>query len=209
MAKAVGIDLVTNKSVVAVMDGGAAVGISNSEGGWTTPSVVAFAKGGERLVGPLARSEAAVNPENTVYSIKRFMGRRSSEVDSERKIVPYKVVSGKDDREEVEVAGEKFTPEQISAIVLQKLKSDAEAYLGTTVKDAVITVPAYFNDAQRQATKNAGEIAGLNVLRIINDPTAASLTYGLYNKANEKILVFDLGGGTFDLSVLDVGDGAV
>ena len=207
MAKAVGIDLGTTNSVVAVMEGGEAVVIPNSEGGRTTPSVVAFAKGGERLVGTLARRQAAVNPENTVYSIKRFMGRRFSEVDSERKIVPYKVIAGKDDRAEVEVAGERFTPEQISAIVLQKLKADAEAYLGTAVKDAVITVPAYFNDAQRQATKNAGEIAGLNVIRIINEPTAASLAYGLDKKANEKILVFDLGGGTFDVSVLEVGEG--
>src|ERR1035437_1551607 len=207
MAKAVGIDLGTTNSVVAVMEGGEAVVIPNSEGGRTTPSVVAFAKGGERLVGTLARRQAAVNPENTVYSIKRFMGRRFSEVDSERKIVPYKVVAGKDDRAEVEIAGDRFTPEQISAIVLQKLKADAEAYLGTDVKDAVITVPAYFNDAQRQTTKKAGEIADLNVIRIINEPTAASLAYGLDKKANEKILVFDLGGGTFDVSVLEVGEG--
>src|SRR5579859_1393468 len=207
MPKTVGIDLGTTNSVIAVMEGGEPVVIPNSEGSRTTPSVVAFTKTGERLVGTLARRQAAVNPENTVYSIKRFMGRRFAEVDSERKIVPYKVVSGKDDRAEVEVASEKFTPEQISAIVLQKLKADAEAYLGTTVKDAVITVPAYFHDAQRQATKNAGEIAGLTVIRIINEPTAASLAYGLDKKANEKILVFDLGGGTFDVSVLEVGEG--
>src|ERR1700716_1364304 len=172
MPNAVGIGLGTTNSVVAVMEGGEAVVIPNSEGGRTTPSVVAFAKGGERLVGTLARRQAAVNPENTVYSIKRFMGRRFSEVDSERKIVPYKVVAGKDDRAEVEVMGERYTPEQISAIVLQKLKADAEAYLGTEVKDAVITVPAYFNDAQRQATKNAGEIAGLNARRIIKETAA-------------------------------------
>jgi molecular chaperone DnaK len=207
MPKAVGIDLGTTNSVVAVMEGGEAVVIPSSEGGRTVPSVVAFAKGGERLVGQLARRQAAVNPENTIYSIKRFMGRRYGEVDSERKIVPYKVISGKDDRVEVQAGGETHTPEQVSAMILQKLKADAEAYLGTTVKDAVITVPAYFNDAQRQATKNAGEIAGLNVIRIINEPTAASLAYGLDKKANEKILVFDLGGGTFDVSILEVGEG--
>jgi molecular chaperone DnaK len=207
MAKAVGIDLGTTNSVVAVMEGGEAVVIPNAEGGRTTPSVVAFTKGGERLVGTLARRQAAVNPENTVYSIKRFMGRRLKEVGSEKAIVPYKVVEGKDGRVEVEVAGQTYTPEQISAMILQKLKADAETYLGQPVKDAVITVPAYFNDAQRQATKNAGEIAGLNVIRIINEPTAASLAYGLDKKTNEKILVFDLGGGTFDVSVLEVGDG--
>jgi molecular chaperone DnaK len=207
MAKAVGIDLGTTNSVVATMEGGESVVIPNSEGGRITPSVVAFTKSGERLVGQLARRQAAVNPENTVYSIKRFMGRRFSEVESERKIVPYKVLAGKDDRVEVEVMGKRYTPEEISAIILQKLKADAEAYLGTTVTDAVITVPAYFNDAQRQATKNAGEIAGLNVIRIINEPTAAALAYGLDKKTNEKILVFDLGGGTFDVSVLEVGEG--
>jgi molecular chaperone DnaK len=207
MAKAVGIDLGTTNSVVAVMEGGEAVVIPNAEGGRTTPSVVAFTRSNERLVGTLARRQAAVNPENTIYSIKRFMGRRLKEVESERAIVPYKVVEGKDGRVEVEVLREPYTPEQVSAMILQKLKSDAEAYLGQPVKDAVITVPAYFNDAQRQATKNAGEIAGLNVIRIINEPTAASLAYGLDKKTNEKILVFDLGGGTFDVSVLEVGDG--
>src|SRR3979409_1023864 len=207
MAKAVGIDLGTTNSVIAVMEGGEPVVIPNSEGARTTPSVVAFTNSGERLVGQLARRQAAVNPENTVYSIKRFMGRRYSEVESERKIVPYKVVPGKDDRAEVDIGGQRYTPEQISAMILQKLKADAEAYLGATVKDAVITVPAYFNDAQRQATKNAGEIPGLNVIRIINEPTAASLAYGLDKKTNEKILVFDLGGGTFDVSVLEVGEG--
>ncbi|MGA8427217.1 MAG: Hsp70 family protein, partial [Candidatus Dormiibacterota bacterium] len=207
MAKTVGIDLGTTNSVVAVMEGGEPVVIPNAEGGRTTPSVVAFTKGGERLVGQLARRQAAVNPENTVYSIKRFMGRLYNEVASERKIVPYKVVAGKDGRAEVDVAGTKYTPEQISAMILQKLKVDAEAYLGEKVTDAVITVPAYFNDAQRQATKNAGQIAGLNVLRIINEPTAASLAYGLDRKESEKILVFDLGGGTFDVSILEVGEG--
>jgi molecular chaperone DnaK len=207
MAKTVGIDLGTTNSVVAVMEGGEPTVIANAEGGRTTPSVVAFTRGGERLVGTLARRQAAVNPHNTVYSIKRFMGRLLSEVGTEAKQVPYKVVAGKDGRVEVEVNGEHHTPEQISAMILQKLKTDAEAYLGEKVTDAVITVPAYFNDAQRQATKNAGQIAGLNVLRIINEPTAASLAYGLDKKENEKILVFDLGGGTFDVSILEVGEG--
>jgi molecular chaperone DnaK len=209
MAKTVGIDLGTTNSVIAVMEGGEPVVIPNSEGSRTTPSVVAFTKSGERLVGGLARRQAAVNPENTISSIKRFMGRRLTEVESERKIVPYDVKAGKDDRVVVDVpnAGKEFTPEEISAMTLQKLKADAEAYLGEKVTDAVITVPAYFNDSQRQATKNAGQIAGLNVLRIINEPTAASLAYGLEKKENETILVFDLGGGTFDVSVLDVGDG--
>jgi molecular chaperone DnaK len=209
MPKTVGIDLGTTNSVIAAMEAGEPVVIPNSEGSRTTPSVVAFTKSGERLVGNLARRQAAVNPENTISSIKRFMGRRYVEVESERKIVPYKVKPGKDDRVVVEVpaAGKDFTPEEISAMILQKLKADAEAYLGEKVTDAVITVPAYFNDSQRQATKNAGQIAGLNVLRIINEPTAASLAYGLDKKANETILVFDLGGGTFDVSILDVGDG--
>jgi molecular chaperone DnaK len=209
MPKTVGIDLGTTNSVIAVMEGGEPVVIPNSEGSRTTPSVVAFTKSGERLVGQLARRQAAVNPENTVYSIKRFMGRTFSEVDSERKIVPYQVKPGKDDRAIVHVpsTGKDFTPEEISAMILQKLKADAEAYLGEKVTDAVITVPAYFNDSQRQATKNAGQIAGLNVVRIINEPTAASLAYGLDKKTNETILVFDLGGGTYDVSVLDVGDG--
>jgi molecular chaperone DnaK len=209
MPKTVGIDLGTTNSVIAVMEGGEPVVIPNSEGSRTTPSVVAFTKSGERLVGQLARRQAAVNPENTVSSIKRFMGRKFVEVDSERKIVPYEVKPGKDDRVVVRIpnADKEFTPEEISAMILQKLKSDAESYLGEKVTDAVITVPAYFNDSQRQATKNAGQIAGLNVLRIINEPTAASLAYGLDKKANETILVFDLGGGTFDVSVLDVGDG--
>src|SRR5437016_3098299 len=207
MPKTVGIDLGTTNSVIAVMEGGEPVVIPNSEGSRTTPSVVAFTKSGERLVGTLARRQAAVNPENTVYSIKRFMGRLLSEVTTEAKQVPYKVIAGKDGRVEVEAGGERHTPEQISAMTLQKLKTDAEAYLGEKVTDAVITVPAYFNDAQRQATKNAGQIAGLNVLRIINEPTAAALAYGLEKKENEKILVFDLGGGTFDVSILEVGEG--
>ena len=207
MAKTVGIDLGTTNSVIAVMEAGEPVVIPNAEGGRTTPSVVAFTKSGERLVGQLARRQAAVNPENTVYSIKRFMGRKYDEVETERKMVPYKVIAGKDGRVEVEIQGQRYTPEQISAMILQKLKTDAEAYLGEKVTDAVITVPAYFNDSQRQATKNAGEIAGLNVVRIINEPTAAALAYGLDKKENEKILVFDLGGGTYDVSVLEIGEG--
>src|SRR5438477_469067 len=207
MAKTVGIDLGTTNSVIAVMEAGEPVVIPNAEGGRTTPSVVAFTKSGERLVGQLARRQAAVNPENTVYSIKRFMGRNYGEVDRERKMVPYKTLAGKDGRVEVEIQGQRYTPEQISAMILQKLKTDAEAYLGEKVTDAVITVPAYFNDSQRQATKNAGEIAGLNVVRIINEPTAAALAYGLDKKENEKILVFDLGGGTYDVSVLEIGEG--
>src|SRR5918911_493840 len=209
MAKTVGIDLGTTNSVIAVMEGGEPVVIPNSEGSRITPSVVAFTKSGERLVGNLARRQAAVNPENTVYSIKRFMGRNYGEVESERKIVPYDVRAGKEDRAVVWIpsANKEFTPEEISAMILQKLKADAEAYLGEKVTDAVITVPAYFNDSQRQATKNAGQIAGLNVIRIINEPTAAALAYGLEKKENEKILVFDLGGGTYDVSVLEVGEG--
>src|ERR671922_2150952 len=207
MAKTVGIDLGTTNSVIAVMEAGEPVVIPNAEGGRTTPSVVAFTKSGERLVGQLARRQAAVNPENTVYSIKRFMGRQYGEVDRERKMVPYKTIAGKDGRVEVEIQSQRYTPEQISAMILQKLKTDAEAYLGEKVTDAVITVPAYFNDSQRQATKNAGQIAGLNVIRIINEPTAASLAYGLDKKQAETILVFDLGGGTFDVSILEVGEG--
>ena len=209
MGKTVGIDLGTTNSVVAVMEGGEPVVIANSEGARTTPSVVAYTKGKERLVGSLARRQAVVNPQNTIASIKRFMGRKMGEVDSERKLVPYEVKAGKDDRVQVMVPnmGKEFTPEEISASVLGKLKADAEAYLGEKVTDAVITVPAYFGDAQRQATKNAGEIAGLTVLRVINEPTAASLAYGLDKKKNETILVFDLGGGTFDVSLLDVGEG--
>ena len=207
MAKAVGIDLGTTNSCIAVMEGGKSTVITNSEGGRTTPSVVSITKKGERLVGQLAKRQAALNPENTVYSIKRFIGRKYSEVESERKIVSYDVKKGRNDLAEVEMAGKSHTPEEVSSMILQKLKTDAESYLGTKITDAVVTVPAYFNDAQRQATKNAGKIAGLNVLRIINEPTAASLAYGLEKKKEEKILVFDLGGGTFDVSVLEVGEG--
>lgn len=207
MGKAVGIDLGTTNSVVAVMEGGKPTVISNAEGGRTTPSVVAFTKSGERLVGQLARRQAVLNPENTVYSIKRFIGRRFSEVESERKIVSYKVKEGPDGGCKVAIQGKDYSPEEISAMILRKLKEDAEKYLGEKVTGAVITVPAYFNDSQRQSTKNAGTIAGLEVLRIINEPTAAALAYGLESKANETILVFDLGGGTFDVSILEVGDG--
>ncbi|TET49648.1 MAG: molecular chaperone DnaK [Actinomycetota bacterium] len=207
MGKAVGIDLGTTNSAIAVMEGGKPTVITNSEGGRTTPSVISLTKKGERLVGQLAKRQAALNPENTIYSIKRFIGRKYDEVESERKIVAYEVLKGRNNLAEVKIGGKEQTPEEISAMILQKLKKDAESYLGTEVTDAVITVPAYFNDAQRQATKNAGKIAGLNVLRIINEPTAASLAYGLDKKKEEKILVFDLGGGTFDVSVLEVGDG--
>jgi molecular chaperone DnaK len=207
MGKAVGIDLGTTNSCISVMEGGKPVVITNTEGGRTTPSVVGITKKGERLVGQLAKRQAALNPENTIYSIKRFIGRKYGEVESERKIVSYSVVEGKNGLAEVKLADRNYTPEEISAMILQKLKADAESYLGTEVSDAVITVPAYFNDAQRQATKNAGKIAGLNVLRIINEPTAAALAYGLDKKKEEKILVFDLGGGTFDVSVLEVGEG--
>ncbi|HEY3783326.1 MAG TPA: molecular chaperone DnaK [Fimbriimonadaceae bacterium] len=209
MGKTVGIDLGTTNSVVAVMEGGEPVVISTSEGSRTLPSVVAFKQNGERLVGITAKRQAVVNPENTVFSIKRFMGHKLSEVATEAKRVPYKVKAGKNGEAVafIPALNKEFTPEEISAMILQKLKADAEAYLGETVDQAVITVPAYFNDSQRTATKNAGEIAGLKVLRIINEPTAASLAYGLDKKANETILVFDLGGGTFDVSVLDVGEG--
>jgi molecular chaperone DnaK len=207
MGKAVGIDLGTTNSCIAVMEGGNPVVITNTEGGRTTPSVVAITKKGERLVGQLAKRQAALNPENTIYSIKRFIGRKYNEVESERKIVSYQVLEGKNSLAEVKLSDRNYTPEEVSAMILQKLKADAESYLGTQVTDAVITVPAYFNDSQRQATKNAGKIAGLNVLRIINEPTAASLAYGLDKKKEEKILVFDLGGGTFDVSVLEVGEG--
>jgi len=207
MAKAVGIDLGTTNSVVAVMEGGKPTVIINSDGSRLTPSVVAFTKTGERLVGQIAKRQAVLNPENTIYSAKRFIGRRYSEVQSEIKNVPYKVVAGQNDAVRFEITGKQYAPEEISAQVLRKLADDAAKYLGEKVNDAVITVPAYFNDAQRQATKDAGKIGGLNVLRIINEPTAAALAYGLDKKKNETILVFDLGGGTFDVSILDVGDG--
>ncbi|MBM3456967.1 MAG: molecular chaperone DnaK [Armatimonadetes bacterium] len=209
MGRTVGIDLGTTNSVVAVMQGGEPVVIPNSEGGRTTPSVVAFTASGERLVGAPAKRQAAINPENTIYSIKRFMGRRFDEVAEERKLVPYEVVEGRNGMAVVEIQGKQYAPEEISAMILQKLKADAEAYLGETVTAAVVTVPAYFNDAQRTATKNAGQIAGLEVLRIINEPTAASLAYGLDKKSEETILVYDLGGGTFDISILDVSEGLV
>ncbi len=208
MGKAVGIDLGTTNSVVAVMEGGHAVVIPNAEGSRTTPSVVAFNKAGERLVGHLARRQSVVNPENTVYSIKRFIGRRYDEVESERKIVSYKVKESPEGGCRVTLQGKDYAPEEVSAMVLRKLKEDAEKYLGEKVTNAVITVPAYFNDSQRQATKNAGQVAGLNVLRIINEPTAAALAYGIdKTKRQERVLVFDLGGGTFDVSILEVGDG--
>ncbi len=207
MGKAVGIDLGTTNSVVAVMEGGQPTVIANTEGARTTPSVVAISKGGERLVGQLARRQAVVNPQNTVYSIKRFMGRHYSEVASELQNISYKVKEGPEGGCKVVLGGKDYSPEEISAMILRKLKEDAEKYLGEKVTGAVITVPAYFNDSQRQATKNAGQIAGLEVLRIINEPTAAALAYGLERKKNETILVFDLGGGTFDVSVLEVGDG--
>ncbi len=209
MAKIIGIDLGTTNSVVAVMEGGDPVVIPNEEGGRTTPSVVGFTKDGERLVGQVAKRQAVTNPENTVYSIKRFMGRRFGEVSEEIKIVPYKVVSGSNNVAKVKVRDKEFSPPEISALVLQKLKRAAENYLGTTVTDAVITVPAYFNDSQRQATKDAGTIAGLNVRRIINEPTAAALAYGLDKKKDETIAVYDFGGGTFDISILEVGDNVV
>jgi molecular chaperone DnaK len=207
MAKAVGIDLGTTNSVVAVMEGGNPTVIINSEGNRLTPSVVAFTKTGERLVGQLARRQAVLNPENTIYSAKRFIGRRYNEVQDEIKNVPFKAVSGPNDAVRFDIQGKQYAPEEISATVLRKLVEDAAKYLGEKVTDAVITVPAYFNDAQRTATRDAGKIAGLNVLRIINEPTAASLAYGLDKKSSETILVFDLGGGTFDVSILEVGEG--
>ncbi len=209
MPKVIGIDLGTTNSCVAVMEGGEPVVIPNAEGARTTPSIVAINKNGERLVGEVAKRQAITNPENTVYSIKRFMGRKydDPEVDRDRRLVPYKVVRSSIGDAWVEVQGKTYSPPEISAMILQKLKSDAEAYLGERVMQAVITVPAYFNDAQRQATKDAGKIAGLEVLRIINEPTAASLAYGLDKKKDERIAVYDLGGGTFDISILELGDG--
>src|SRR5881296_2844095 len=208
MAKTIGIDLGTTNSVVAVMEGGEPVVITNPEGSRLTPSVVAFTKTGERLVGQVAKRQAVTNPQNTVFSIKRFMGRKYDEVSEEMKIVPYEVVKGPNDDVRVKAGGKEYAPPELSAMILQKLKADAEAYLGEAVTDAVITVPAYFNNAQREATKDAGKIAGLNVLRIINEPTAASLAYGLDKEGEDQtILVFDLGGGTFDVSVLELGEG--
>jgi molecular chaperone DnaK len=209
MSKIIGIDLGTTNSVVAVMQGGEPVVIPNQEGGRTTPSVVAVTKAGERLVGQVAKRQAVTNPENTVYSIKRFMGRRFDEVTEEAKRVPYHVVKGPHDDARVDIFGKSYSPPEISAMILGKLKSAAEDFLGEKVTKAVITVPAYFNDSQRQATKQAGEIAGLEVLRIINEPTAAALAYGLDKKKDETIAVYDLGGGTFDISILEVGEGVV
>ena len=207
MSKIIGIDLGTTNSVVAVMEAGSAKVLINSSGNRTTPSIVAFTDKGERLVGQPARQQQITNPTGTVFSIKRFMGRRGKEVDNEQKMVPYEVIGGEEDLVKVKVKDDEYTPQEISAMVLQNLKKTAEDYLGEEVSKAVITVPAYFNDSQRQATKEAGEVAGLSVERIINEPTAAALAYGLDKKSNEKIAVFDLGGGTFDVSILDVGDG--
>lgn len=211
MGKIIGIDLGTTNSVVAVMEGGQPTVISTAEGGRLAPSVVAFNKNGERLVGQTAKRQAVINSENTVYSIKRFIGRRFDETETERSMVPFKVIEGpsNDVRVKIPVTGREYSPQEISAMVLAKLKSDAEAYLGESVTQAVITVPAYFNDSQRQATKDAGKIAGLEVMRIINEPTASALAYGLDKKTDETILVFDLGGGTFDVSILEVGEGVI
>src|SRR5688572_22014423 len=208
MGKTIGIDLGTTNSCVAVLEGGEPTVLENSEGGRTTPSVVAFSEGGERLVGTVAKRQAVMNPENTIFSIKRFMGRKEAEVKEEETIVPYKVVGGPGGDVRVDVRGKQYSPPEISAMILQKLKADAEAKLGETVDSAVITVPAYFNDDQRQATKDAGKVAGLEVKRIINEPTAASLAYGLDKESDDQnVLVFDLGGGTFDVSILEIGDG--
>src|SRR4051812_31570283 len=210
MSKIIGIDLGTTNSVVAVMEGGEPVVITNPEGGRLTPSVVAFSKTGERLVGQVAKRQAVTNPANTIFSIKRFMGRRMDEVNEEMKMVPYHVVP-EGQRVAIKVDGQPkpITPPEISAMILQKLKQAAEEYLGQPVAKAVITVPAYFNDAQRQATKDAGQIAGLEVMRIVNEPTAAALAYGLDKKKDETIAVYDFGGGTFDISILEVGEGVV
>jgi molecular chaperone DnaK len=207
MGKTIGIDLGTTNSAVAVLTGGEPEVLPNAEGGRTTPSVVGFSKSGERLVGTVAKRQAVTNPENTIFSVKRFMGRKYAEVNEEMTIVPYEVVRGQNGDARIRVDGKEFSPQEISAMILQKLKADAEAFLGETVTDAVVTVPAYFNDAQRQATKDAGTIAGLDIKRIINEPTAAALAYGLDKETDQTILVFDLGGGTFDVSVLEIGDG--
>src|SRR5262245_57480896 len=207
MARVIGIDLGTTNSCMAVVEGGEPTVIPNAEGGRTTPSVVAFTKDDQRLVGAPAKRQQVTNPENTVFSIKRFMGRKFDEVSEEMKIVPYEVVKGPNDDVRVKAGGKEYAPPEISAMILQKLKTDAEAYLGETVTDAVITVPAYFNNAQREATKDAGKIAGLNVVRIINEPTAASLAYGPEKENDQTILVWDLGGGTFDVSSLELAEG--
>ncbi|HKC75564.1 MAG TPA: molecular chaperone DnaK, partial [Chloroflexota bacterium] len=209
MARVIGIDLGTTNSCMAAMEGGEPVVIPNSEGNRTTPSVVAFTRSGERLVGQVAKRQAITNSENTIFSIKRFMGRKYADpaVDRDKRLVPYKVTQAANGDVQIEAMGQRYAPPQISAMILQKLKNDAEAYLGDKVTQAVITVPAYFDNAQREATKDAGRIAGLEVLRIINEPTAASLAYGLDKKKDEKIAVYDLGGGTFDISILEIGDG--
>src|SRR5258705_6788503 len=209
MSKIIGIDLGTTNSVVAVMEGGEPVVITNPEGGRLTPSVVAFTKTGERLVGQVAKRQAVTNPENTIFSIKRFMGRKFDEVNEEMKMVPYQVVRASNGDARVNALGKEYSPPEISAMILQKLKQAAEEYIGSPVARAVITVPAYFNDAQRQATKDAGQIAGLEVMRIVNEPTAAALAYGLDKKKDETIAVYDFGGGTFDISILEVGEGVV
>src|SRR6058998_2203788 len=209
MAKTIGIDLGTTNSAMAVIEGGEPTVIPNAEGGRTTPSVVAFTNDGQRLVGAPAKRQQVTNPQNTIFSIKRFMGRKFGEVSEEMKIVPYEVVEGSNGDVRVKAEGKEYVPPEISAMILQKLKRDAESYLGEPVTDAVITVPAYFSDAQRQATKEAGEIAGLTVQRIVNEPTAAALAYGLEKESDQTILVFDLGGGTFDVSLLEIGEGVV
>jgi molecular chaperone DnaK len=209
MARAVGIDLGTTNSVIATVESGQPTVIANAEGQRTTPSVVGFTDQGDRVVGQLARRQAILNPKGTIYSAKRFIGRRFDEVTSEMSAVSFDVVPGPDGVVRFDIRGKLYAPEEISALVLRKLAEDASKFLGEKVTEAVITVPAYFNDAQRQATKDAGRIAGLEVLRIINEPTAAALAYGLDKKSNETVLVFDLGGGTFDVSILDVGDGVV
>src|SRR4026209_2936385 len=209
MSKIIGIDLGTTNSVVAVMEGGEPVVITNSEGGRLTPSVVGFTKSGERLVGQVAKRQAVTNPENTVFSIKRFMGRKFDEVSEEMKMVPYSIIRASNGDVRVKAGGKEYSPPEISAMILQKLKQAAEEYLGQSVTKAVITVPAYFNDAQRQATKDAGQIAGLEVARIVNEPTAAALAYGLDKKKDETIAGYDFGGGTFDISILEVGEGVV
>src|SRR5205809_6130747 len=207
MARTIGIDLGTTNSCMAILEGGDPVVIENAEGARTTPSVVAFTSSGERLLGTVAKRQAVTNPENTVFSIKRFMGRKEAEVKEEEKIVPFTVVNGPNGDARVSAGDKEYSPPEISAMILQKLKADAEAYLGDTVDSAVITVPAYFNDDQRQATTDAGRVAGLEVKRIINEPTAAALAYGLDKEHDQTILVFDLGGGTYDVSLLDIGEG--
>ncbi|MCX6390973.1 MAG: Hsp70 family protein, partial [Actinobacteria bacterium] len=207
MGRVIGIDLGTTNSCMAVLEGGEPSVIENTEGGRTTPSVVAFSKDDQRLVGTPAKRQAVTNPENTIFSIKRFMGRKSGEVSEEMTMIPYTVIAGDNGDARVSAGDGEFSPEEISAMILGKLKADAEAKLGEPVTDAVVTVPAYFNDAQRQATKDAGRIAGLNILRIINEPTAAALAYGIEKEGEQKVLVFDLGGGTFDVSVLELADG--